>query len=102
MVFVFVMFGCKGEEPNVAGDSGGAVSEDHSGHDHAAMVKEAAVKEVAAVTEQTTCPVMGGAINKDLFVEYKGTKVYFCCAGCEGTFNADPEKYLEKLPQFSE
>ncbi len=50
--------------------------------------------------EQTVCPVMGGAINKDVFVEYKGKKVYFCCPGCEGPFLKDPEKYMDKLPQF--
>ncbi|HBG26113.1 MAG TPA: hypothetical protein DDX75_03355 [Phycisphaerales bacterium] len=49
---------------------------------------------------QTTCPVMGGPINKDIFVEYQGKKVYFCCAGCIEQFNKEPEKYLPKLPQF--
>jgi YHS domain-containing protein len=59
--------------------------------------------EVVAAAEimQKTCPVMGGTINKDLFVEYKGKKVYFCCSGCEKHFEAEPEKYLAKLPQFS-
>jgi len=56
----------------------------------------------SAATEQTTCPVMGGAINKDIFVEYKGKKVYFCCAGCEEMFKADPDKYIAKLPQFKD
>jgi YHS domain-containing protein len=56
--------------------------------------------KTAAVVEQTTCPVMGGAINKAIFVEYQGKKVYFCCAGCPETFQADPQKYLSKLPQF--
>jgi YHS domain-containing protein len=56
----------------------------------------------AQVTEQTTCPVMGGAINKDIFVEYQGKKVYFCCKGCIETFQANPEKYLAKLPQFAQ
>ncbi|OHB61136.1 MAG: hypothetical protein A2Y12_20105 [Planctomycetes bacterium GWF2_42_9] len=51
-------------------------------------------------TEQTTCPVMGGAINKDIFVEYQGKKVYFCCPACIDEFNKEPEKYLPKLPQF--
>jgi len=50
--------------------------------------------------EQKTCPVMGGAINKDIFTEYKGKKVYFCCAGCKEKFEKEPEKYLDKLPQF--
>ena len=62
-----------------------------------------AVTSVAAETlEQTTCPVMGGKINKDIYTEYKGKKVYFCCAGCVDKFKEDPEKYLAKLPQFSE
>ncbi len=52
-------------------------------------------------TEQTTCPVMGGKIDKQYFTEYKGKKVYFCCPGCETEFLKDPEKYLSKLPQFS-
>jgi Cu(I)/Ag(I) efflux system membrane fusion protein len=53
-----------------------------------------------AAGEQTLCPVMDAPVNKDLFVEYKGMKVYFCCPGCSDKFLADPEKYLPKLPQF--
>jgi YHS domain-containing protein len=57
--------------------------------------------EVALVSiEQTTCPIMGGKINKAVFAEYKGKKVYFCCAGCKPKFEKDPEKYIAKLPQF--
>ena len=52
------------------------------------------------MAEQTKCPVMGGPIDKQYYVEYKGKKVYFCCGGCDTTFLADPEKYLAKLPQF--
>ena len=63
---------------------------------------EPAAGTVAAAVEQTTCPVMGGAINKDIFIEYKGRKVYFCCPGCEEKFKADPEKYVAKLPQFKD
>ncbi|MHC4555209.1 MAG: efflux RND transporter periplasmic adaptor subunit [Planctomycetota bacterium] len=52
--------------------------------------------------EQILCPVMGNPINKDVFVEYKGKKVYFCCGGCDDVFLKEPEKYLPKLPQFQE
>ena len=52
------------------------------------------------VEEQTVCPVMGGAINKEYYTVYKGKKVYFCCPGCEEEFLKSPEKYLGKLPQF--
>jgi YHS domain-containing protein len=55
----------------------------------------------AQVAEQTVCPVMGGKIDKSIFVEYQGKKVYFCCASCLDTFKADPAKYVAKLPQFA-
>jgi YHS domain-containing protein len=46
---------------------------------------------------QTTCPVMGGAINKKLYVDYQGKRIYMCCAGCKSTLAKDPEKYIKKL-----
>lgn len=46
---------------------------------------------------QTTCPVVGGKINKELYVDYKGQRVYFCCPDCVEPFKKDPEKYLQKL-----
>ncbi|MHC5059754.1 MAG: efflux RND transporter periplasmic adaptor subunit [Planctomycetota bacterium] len=55
---------------------------------------------VNATAEQTVCPVMGGVINKEVFTEYKGKKVYFCCPGCIPEFQKNPEKYITKLPQF--
>ncbi|MGD0784866.1 MAG: YHS domain-containing protein [Sedimentisphaerales bacterium] len=56
----------------------------------------------AASAEQTICPVMtGNPIDKNVFVEYKGKKVYFCCTQCKAEFEKNPEKYLSKLPQFA-
>ena len=52
-----------------------------------------------AEAEQTICPVMGLEINPDVFIEYKGVKVYFCCWGCDDKFRAEPEKYIPKLPE---
>ena len=60
-----------------------------------------ATTAAAVSVEQTTCPVSGDKIDKNVFVEYKGKKVYFCCASCESAFNKDPEKYISKLPQFA-
>jgi YHS domain-containing protein len=69
--------------------------------DKVAKEAEEAVKKMEAETAQTTCPVMdGNKINKDVFVEYKGVKVYFCCNDCKAKFEADPEKYTANLPQF--
>lgn len=75
--------------------------DNHTGHDHDAADTTMA-KMVMASVEQENCPVMGGKINKAVFTEYKGKKVYFCCAGCDKKFNADPAKYISKLPQFKE
>ncbi|MFW6123226.1 MAG: YHS domain-containing protein [Thermodesulfobacteriota bacterium] len=46
---------------------------------------------------QTVCPVFEGEINKDIFVDYKGKRIYFCCEGCDEEFKKNPEKYLKKL-----
>jgi Cu(I)/Ag(I) efflux system membrane fusion protein len=46
---------------------------------------------------QTHCPVMGGKIDRKVFTDYRGKRIYFCCPGCDATFKKDPEKYLEKL-----
>ena len=89
LVGLIMVNGCKKSEPTPPETS------------EAAMVDEAA-EVIAAAVEQTTCPIMGTAINKALFVEYKGKKVYFCCPGCEDKFNAEPEKYIAKLPQFQQ
>jgi hypothetical protein len=46
---------------------------------------------------QTKCPVMGGEINKSLFTDVKGCRVYVCCAGCIPAIQKEPDKYLEKI-----
>ncbi|MBA7644569.1 hypothetical protein ES703_52313 [subsurface metagenome] len=89
LVGLLVLGGCKKSEPAAPPESAPPAAEPE--------------EESAAVTiEQTICPVMAGAINKDIFTEYKGKKVYFCCAGCKEKFEKEPEKYLAKLPQFKE
>jgi len=46
---------------------------------------------------QETCPVMGGKINKTLYVDHDGKRIYVCCAACIGKFNENPEQYIQKL-----
>jgi YHS domain-containing protein len=99
LLLVAIAFnGCKKSEPQE--------TTGHEGHDHATMTDkpaemiETAKAVVAKANEQKTCPIMGGPINKDVFTEYKGKNVYFCCPGCEGKFAENPEQYIAKLPQF--
>ena len=46
---------------------------------------------------QTVCPVLGGNIDKKVYVDYQGKRIYFCCPGCPAEFQKDPEKYLKKI-----
>ena len=82
----------------------GKISMMNPEHEHGASAGTAVEAMTASANAptgvQTLCPVMGGAINKDIFVEHQGKKVYFCCPGCIEQFEAEPEKYLGKLPQF--
>jgi YHS domain-containing protein len=55
-------------------------------------------EEAAQKVPQTTCPVMDGQpTKKDLYVDYQGQRIYFCCRGCPAKFLADPEKYFAKI-----
>jgi YHS domain-containing protein len=54
---------------------------------------------VDASIAQKTCPVMGGAINKDIYVDYEGRRIYFCCEACPPVFQKDPAKYLAKVDE---
>ncbi len=46
---------------------------------------------------QTVCPVLGGKIDKKVYADYQGKRIYFCCPGCPAEFKKDPEKYLKKM-----
>ena len=49
------------------------------------------------ITLQATCPVMGGAIDRKLYVDHEGQRIYVCCAGCIDAVKKDPAKALRKL-----
>lgn len=48
---------------------------------------------------QAVCPVMGGKTNPNLYADYQGQRVYFCCPGCVDAFKKDPERYLKKMKE---
>jgi YHS domain-containing protein len=57
----------------------------------------AAEQKEKAGKAQTMCPVLGGELDKRLYTDYKGYRIYFCCAGCPEEFKKNPEKYMKKL-----
>jgi hypothetical protein len=51
---------------------------------------------------QTTCPIMGGAINKKQYVDYKDKRIYVCCGGCVAEVKKDPEAAIKKLADMGQ
>ena len=72
--------------------------------EEAAQDRDARAAEGAFGQSQTTnvmCPVMRDMkVNPDIFTDYQGKRVYFCCLSCKAAFERDPERYLPFLPQF--
>jgi len=60
------------------------------------------VEKTKQLKPQTLCPVMGGKINKKVYADYEGKRVYFCCKGCIPEFNKDPAKYMKKLEEMGQ
>lgn len=102
VVGLMAVNGCKKSEPEPTTPV--ALKTENAVDAAAETTKDAkeAVDKVVSTDEQTVCPIMGQPVNKELYTEYKGKKVYFCCAGCEEKFKQAPEQYLAKLPQFRE
>ncbi|MFA5043381.1 MAG: hypothetical protein WC567_05275, partial [Kiritimatiellia bacterium] len=59
----------------------------------------APVKDAAAVTAkaQTLCPITGGKISKDVFVDVEGVRIYLCCKDCIEKVKADPKAAIAKI-----
>ncbi len=49
--------------------------------------------------QQATCPVRHGKIDKTLYVDYQGQRIYFCCKECLPIFQKDPAAYLKRMEQ---
>lgn len=63
-----------------------------------AVIANGAGDKVAATgTKQEKCPVMGGPINTNLFVEAEGYRIFVCCPACTNAIGKDPKKYIEKM-----
>ena len=46
---------------------------------------------------QTTCPVMGGKINKTQYIDIEGYRIYTCCKPCIAKIKANPEKHIKQM-----
>jgi YHS domain-containing protein len=99
----FALFaGCRKETPTTGAQAAAPMKHETTSMPMKHETASASAQPAVRTTEQTNCPVMGGPIDKSIFVEYKGKKVYFCCTGCIAAFQKEPEKYIAKLPQFAQ
>jgi len=48
---------------------------------------------------QVNCPVMGAKIDKNVYTDYQGKRIYFCCTGCVDDFKKNPDKYLKQMEE---
>ncbi len=49
------------------------------------------------------CPVTTNELaDENIFIDYQGRRVYFCCSKCRKDFLKNPEAYLANLPEKSE
>ena len=63
-----------------------------------AILMTVASLALAAGQPQTTCPVMKGSpVNKSLYVDAEGYRIYVCCGGCVREVQANPAKYVAEL-----
>jgi YHS domain-containing protein len=54
---------------------------------------------LASESKQTKCPIRGSTINKNVYVDYQGKRIYFCCPPCIKEFKKDPEKYMKDFEE---
>ncbi len=57
----------------------------------------ASAADNATSQKQTICPVMGGKINTNQFVDAGGKRIYVCCKGCLPELKQDSAKFIQKL-----
>ena len=62
-----------------------------------AVTVRAADAAAPAGKKQELCPIMGGPIDKKLFVDYQGKRIYVCCEDCLAQVKANPAESLKKL-----
>jgi YHS domain-containing protein len=46
---------------------------------------------------QDHCPVMGNPVDRKVFFDYEGKRIYFCCSPCIEKFKEDPEGFIKKM-----
>jgi len=67
-----------------------------AGEGVAAMQKHIAALAAAAPVN-AKCPLLNKPVNRSFVVDYKGTKIGFCCGKCKANFLKNPKKFAKKI-----
>ena len=59
--------------------------------------QKAAEEGVLFKNIQTACPVSGEEIDKAIYTDYQGRRIYFCCKKCVAEFQKSPANFLTKM-----
>lgn len=73
-----------------AGVASAWAQHDHAGHQHGG-------REAGAISPK--CPISGGPVNFSVSIVGDDGPVFFCCDGCVGKYEADPDKYAAKVAE---
>lgn len=46
---------------------------------------------------QQFCPILGAKVDRSVFADYDGKRVYFCCPACVSRFKEDPAKVVQQM-----
>ncbi len=97
MTLIFVL-GCGSQKTPEKAAAETAVKEcpGGDGHDHSAHAGGAPEGELKP---QTHCPVMGGEINKTMYVDQDGKRIYMCCEHCREELTKNFEANVKKLEE---
>ena len=74
-----------------------AQSKEGCGCQHRQTAPAAPEAQVGKLRPQTVCPIMEGKINKEVFVDVAGYRIYACCPSCLAKIEADPDKAVTAL-----
>lgn len=67
--------------------------------DPAEIIRVMESKGIILDAAQVSCPIEGEKIDRSVYVDYGGRRIYFCCRGCIDKFNREPQKYSKKMDQ---
>lgn len=79
-----------------------AAGRDQALSDPAGAFAGLAKNNEAAEPVSQACPIMGNRINKNLFIQKDGRRVYICCKGCTKRVENNWEGTLRKLAEQAE